>query len=77
MITGPGNPVVVAGFRLLPRTCDRLVGPLFRLAALTRARLRPTTGNVHRPVPAHERVHGHWPAPRQETPMTQHAGTSS
>ncbi len=63
---GPGNPLIIAGFRLLPRVYDRLVGPLFQLAALTRARWRPTSGNVPRPVPAQERVHGHWPAPPRE-----------
>ncbi len=60
---GPGNPFVIAGFRLLPLVYDRLVGPLFRLAALTRKRSAPTTGNVHQPLPARERVHGHWPEP--------------
>ncbi len=61
---GPGNPVIIAGFRLLPLVYDRLVGPLFRLAALTRKRVAPTTGNVHQPLPARERVHGRWPDPR-------------
>ncbi len=60
---GPGNPLVIAGFRLLPLVYDRLVGPLFRLAALTRERSAPTTGNVHQPLSARERVHGHWPEP--------------
>jgi short-subunit dehydrogenase len=61
---GPGNPFIIAGFRLLPLVYDRLVGPLFQLAALTRKRLVPTPGNVHLPVPEQERVHGHWPRPR-------------
>ncbi|WP_199193047.1 SDR family oxidoreductase [Amycolatopsis sp. BJA-103] len=60
---GPGNPIVIAGFRLLPLLYDRLVGPLFRLAALSRGRSEPTVGTVHRPEPARERVHGHWPEP--------------
>ncbi|MGW5740590.1 SDR family NAD(P)-dependent oxidoreductase [Amycolatopsis sp. NPDC003861] len=60
---GPGNPLVIIGFRLLPRLYDRLVGPLARLGVLTRARWRPTPGTVHRPAPVHERIHGHWPAP--------------
>ncbi|HEX6342117.1 SDR family NAD(P)-dependent oxidoreductase [Umezawaea sp.] len=59
---GPGNPLVIAGFRLLPLLYDRLVGPLFRLAALTRKPAEPAAGNVHQPVPERERVHGHWPA---------------
>ncbi|WP_156753572.1 SDR family NAD(P)-dependent oxidoreductase [Actinokineospora pegani] len=61
---GPVNPLVIAGFRLLPLVYDRLVGPLFRLAGLTREPTEPTSGNVHQPVSAHERVHGHWPGPR-------------
>jgi NAD(P)-dependent dehydrogenase (short-subunit alcohol dehydrogenase family) len=61
---GPGNPLIIAGFRLLPLLYDRLVGPLFRLGALTRRSLEPTSGNVHQPVPDQERVHGHWPQPR-------------
>ena len=48
---GPPNPVVITGFRLLPSLYDRLVGPLFRVAALTRRDLPETTGNVHRPGP--------------------------
>ncbi|RJQ76619.1 SDR family NAD(P)-dependent oxidoreductase [Pseudonocardiaceae bacterium YIM PH 21723] len=58
---GPGNPLVIAGFRLLPFVYDRLVGVLFRLAALTRTTVPPTPGNVHRPIPDQEQVHGHWP----------------
>ena len=58
---GPGNPVVIAGFRLLPVLYDWLVGPLFTRAALTRNRVSPTAGNVHRPQPEQERVHGRWP----------------
>lgn len=61
---GPGNPLIIAGFRLLPLLYDRLVGPLFRLAALTRRPLEPSSGNVHQPTPDQERVHGHWPQPR-------------
>ncbi|SEF37562.1 Short-chain dehydrogenase [Amycolatopsis pretoriensis] len=63
---GPGNPLIITGFRLLPRLYDRLVGPLLGLAVLTRERLRPTPGTVHRPAPARERVHGRWPAPTGE-----------
>ncbi|WP_410567246.1 SDR family NAD(P)-dependent oxidoreductase [Amycolatopsis sp. cmx-4-61] len=60
---GPGNPLIITGFRLLPRLYDRLVGPLLQLAVLTRERLRPTPGTVHHPEPARERIHGRWPAP--------------
>lgn len=58
---GPPNPVIIMGFRLLPFVYDRLVGPLFRIAALTRRHEAPTAGNVHKPAPDAERVFGHWP----------------
>lgn len=67
---GPGNPLIIAGFRLLPLVYDRLVGPLLRLAVLSRTRLRPTSGTVHRPAPAQERIHGRWPAPSGEQATT-------
>ncbi|WP_424185383.1 SDR family NAD(P)-dependent oxidoreductase [Actinokineospora sp. G85] len=60
---GPANPLVIAGFRLLPLVYDRLVGPLFRFAGLTRDPAEPTTGNVHQPIPALERAHGRRPNP--------------
>lgn len=59
---GPFNPVIIAGFRLLPFVYDRLVTPLFRLAGQTAQTLAPTTGNVLEPRPEQERVHGRWPA---------------
>src|SRR4051795_5844969 len=43
---GFANPVVVAGFRLLPAVYDALVGPLMRLGAIARDRIPPTAGNV-------------------------------
>ncbi len=58
---GPANPVVITGFRLMPTLYDTMVGPLFRLAALTRRDRPASTGNVHRPESEKERVHGHWP----------------
>lgn len=58
---GPANPIIVIGFRVLPAVYDRIVGPLFRLAALTRRRVPGTPGNVRRPDAEHERLHGHWP----------------
>lgn len=57
---GRTNPLIVTGFRLLPRLYDRMVGPLFRFAALSGEPAR-TDGNVLNPNAAHERVHGHWP----------------
>ncbi len=67
---GPGNPLIITGFRLLPRLYDRLVGPLLRLAVLTRVRLPPTPGTAHRPAPEHERMHGRWPDPTGEQVKT-------
>ncbi|HEX7303455.1 SDR family NAD(P)-dependent oxidoreductase [Lentzea sp.] len=61
---GPANPLVIAGFRFLPWLYDVLVGPLFRLAALTGKTVPPTTGTVFEPHPAAERTHGRWPATR-------------
>jgi NAD(P)-dependent dehydrogenase (short-subunit alcohol dehydrogenase family) len=58
---GPPNPIVITGFRLLPFLYDRLVGPLFRVAALTRRSQSPTAGNVLAPVAGQERVVGRWP----------------
>jgi NAD(P)-dependent dehydrogenase (short-subunit alcohol dehydrogenase family) len=58
---GPFNPVIVAGFRLLPFVYDRIVGPLFSLAAQTRRSIEATAGSVLQPRPGDDRVHGHWP----------------
>lgn len=58
---GPLNPLIIAGFRLLPAVYDLLVGPLFRFGALAGAEAQPTDGNVRSPNPALERVHGRWP----------------
>jgi NAD(P)-dependent dehydrogenase (short-subunit alcohol dehydrogenase family) len=63
---GPTNPIIIAGFRLLPPVYDRMVGPLFRLTALTTKRTPPTPGNVQQPTPAQERVRGRWPKPATE-----------
>jgi NAD(P)-dependent dehydrogenase (short-subunit alcohol dehydrogenase family) len=58
---GPLNPVVVTGFRLLPALYDRLVGPLFRLAAQGRGTRGATSGNVHEPIGRQDELHGNWP----------------
>ena len=58
---GPPNPIVIIGFRLMPFLYDRLVGPLFGLAALTKRRQTRTDGNVFAPVPGSEGVAGRWP----------------
>ncbi|MCG8927309.1 SDR family oxidoreductase [Lentzea sp. CC55] len=61
---GPANPLIIAGFRFLPRVYDLLVGPLFRLAALTGKTVSATQGNVFRPHPAVEGAQGRWPVKR-------------
>ncbi|MDX3659676.1 SDR family NAD(P)-dependent oxidoreductase [Streptomyces sp. ID05-26A] len=61
---GPANPLIVSAFRCLPSLYDRLVGPLFRLAALTKGAVSPTPGNVFKPVATGEGVFGRWPVKR-------------
>ncbi|MGN6606404.1 MAG: SDR family NAD(P)-dependent oxidoreductase [Jatrophihabitans sp.] len=65
---GPTNPVIVAGYRLLPAVYDRIVRPLFSVAAQTRVRIGPTEGNVFSPRPAEDRRRGHWPPPDGSPP---------
>ncbi len=61
---GPANPLIVAGFRLLPRVYDVLVTPLLHLASLTRRPgTEPSEGNVLKPQPGGEAEHGRWPGP--------------
>jgi short-subunit dehydrogenase len=61
---GPANPMIVAGFRLLPRVYDALVTPLLHLASLTRRPpSEPSTGNVLQPQPDGEAEHGRWSGP--------------
>ena len=61
---GPANPLIVAGFRFLPRVYDALVTPLLHLASLTRRPpTQPSMGNVLRPVPDGEAEHGRWAGP--------------
>ena len=62
---GPVNLVTIAGFRFLPFVYDRIVGPLFDLAALTRATAAPSSGNVLTANPDEERELGRWPTPEQ------------
>ena len=60
---GPVNLVTIAGFRFLPFVYERIVGPLFSLAALTRESAAPATGNTLTANPAEERELGRWPTP--------------
>lgn len=52
------NPLVIAGFRLLPPVYDALVGPLLRAFGMARDDVPPTTGNVFAPVPEKEATRG-------------------
>jgi NAD(P)-dependent dehydrogenase (short-subunit alcohol dehydrogenase family) len=58
--SGVANPVVVAGFRLLPAVYDALVGPLLRTFALARDEVPPTEGNVFRSRPEGNAPRGRW-----------------
>ncbi|MEO9140616.1 MAG: SDR family NAD(P)-dependent oxidoreductase [Jatrophihabitans sp.] len=57
---GPMNPIIIIGYRLMPWIFDRIVTPLFRLAALTTQR-DPGTGSVLEPDASKEREYGRWP----------------
>jgi NAD(P)-dependent dehydrogenase (short-subunit alcohol dehydrogenase family) len=52
------NPVIIAGFRLLPPVFDTLVGPLLKVFGMSRDSVAPTTGNVFAPVPEKEATRG-------------------
>ena len=54
------NPLVTAGFRLLPAVYDVLVGPLMRLAAVARDQVGPTEGNVFESRPEGNATDGRW-----------------
>jgi NAD(P)-dependent dehydrogenase (short-subunit alcohol dehydrogenase family) len=58
--SGVANPVVIAGFRLLPAVYDALVGPLLRTFALARDEVPPTEGNVFRSRPEGNAPRGRW-----------------
>ncbi|RBY78908.1 short-chain dehydrogenase [Geodermatophilus sp. TF02-6] len=58
--SGFANPVVIAGFRLLPAVYDALVGPLFRALALADDDVPPTEGNVFASRPERNGRDGRW-----------------
>lgn len=58
---GPPNPLIITGYRMMPFVFDRIVGPLFKIGALTRRAQEKTDGNVLTPNSTEERVFGHWP----------------
>jgi NAD(P)-dependent dehydrogenase (short-subunit alcohol dehydrogenase family) len=58
--SGLVNPLVVAGFRLLPGVYDALVGPLLRTFAVAKDDVPPTPGNVFESQPEGNAIDGRW-----------------
>ena len=58
--SGFANPLVIAGFRLLPALYDLLVGPLLRRFGYAHDGAPPGAGNVFAPRPELEAVGGPW-----------------
>ncbi|MCV2488154.1 SDR family NAD(P)-dependent oxidoreductase [Geodermatophilus sp. YIM 151500] len=58
--SGVLNPLVIAGFRLLPAVYDALVGPLLKVFALARDDVPPSEGNVFRSRPEGNATEGRW-----------------
>lgn len=58
---GPGNWVMVTGFRMLPGVYDVLVGPMMRLLGQGKLGVAANPGNVFAAAPGKEAVHGRWP----------------
>jgi NAD(P)-dependent dehydrogenase (short-subunit alcohol dehydrogenase family) len=56
------NPLVIAGFRLLPGVYDALVGPLLQLGGIARDEVPATDGNVLDSRPAGNATRGRWRA---------------
>ena len=54
------NPLITAGFRLLPGIYDHLVGPLLQRLAIADDEVAPTTGNVFASRPDGNATEGHW-----------------
>jgi short-subunit dehydrogenase len=54
------NPLITAGFRLLPGVYDHLVGPLLRRLAVADDDVPPTEGNVFRSKPERNATEGGW-----------------
>jgi len=52
--------VIIAGFRLLPRVFNALVGPLLGVLAVRRDDAEATTGNVFDPLADTEATEGPW-----------------
>ena len=54
------NPLITAGFRLLPGVYDYLVGPLLQRMAIADDEVPPTEGNVFTSQPAGNATEGRW-----------------
>jgi len=54
------NPLITAGFRLVPAVFDLLVGPLLQRMAIADDDVPATTGNVFASQPAGNRTDGRW-----------------
>ena len=58
--SGVANPLIIAGFRLLPPVFDTLVGPLLGVFGMSRDPVPASDGNVFAPVPEKEATTGPW-----------------
>jgi hypothetical protein len=54
------NPLISAGFRLLPGVYDYLGGPLLQRMAIANDEVPPTAGNVFESQQAGNATEGHW-----------------
>jgi NAD(P)-dependent dehydrogenase (short-subunit alcohol dehydrogenase family) len=54
------NPLITAGFRLVPAVYDFLVGPLLQRLAIADDDVPPTTGNVFASQPGGDSTEGRW-----------------
>jgi NAD(P)-dependent dehydrogenase (short-subunit alcohol dehydrogenase family) len=57
------NPLITAGFRLLPGVFDALVGPLLQRLAIADDRVTPTEGNVFQSQQDGNATEGGWRSP--------------
>ena len=57
---GVFNPLITAGFRVVPGVFDVLVGPLLRRVAIANDDVAPTEGNVFESRPAGNATEGRW-----------------
>jgi NAD(P)-dependent dehydrogenase (short-subunit alcohol dehydrogenase family) len=54
------NPLITAGFRLVPTVYDFLVGPLLQRMAIANDDVPPTEGNAFRSQPSGNAAEGRW-----------------